>query len=90
MSKLFVCCKQGKNVKSIIDDWNNELQEHSQAFVTDAQELADWDKPIRNKRRELLELEANLNRVSFCRQCNATCLHPEVLWYSAKCCQVCS
>ena len=32
--------------------------------MADAQELADWDKHIRVKRRELLEMEANLNRVS--------------------------
>jgi hypothetical protein len=54
---------QGKNVKSIIDDWNSELQAQSRAFVADAQGLADWDKHIRLKRRELLEMEANLNRV---------------------------
>ncbi len=50
-------------MKSIIDDWNSELQAQSRAFVADAQGLADWDKHIRLKRRELLEMEANLNRV---------------------------
>ncbi|KAL0051174.1 hypothetical protein WJX82_003079 [Trebouxia sp. C0006] len=55
---------KGKNVKSIIDDWNSELQAQSRAFVADAQGLADWDKHIRLKRRELLEMEANLNRVA--------------------------
>lgn len=54
---------QGKNVKSIIDDWNNELNAHSRAFVADAQSLAEWDQHIRRKRRELLEMEAHLNRV---------------------------
>jgi len=54
---------QGKNVKSIIDDWNSELQAQSRAFV------ADWDKHIRLKRRELLEMEANLNRVLYLRSC---------------------
>ncbi len=60
---------QGKNVKSIIDDWNSELQAQSRAFVADAQGLADWDKHIRLKRRELLEMEANLNRVLYLRSC---------------------
>lgn len=32
--------------------------------MADAQGLADWDKHIRLKRRELLEMEANLNRVA--------------------------
>lgn len=59
---------QGKSVKSIIDDWNNELNEHSRAFVADAQSLAEWDDHIRRKRRELLEMEAHLNRV--CLQCS--------------------
>lgn len=54
---------QGKNVKSIIDDWNNELNAHSRAFVADAQSLAEWDQHIRRKRRELLEMEAHLSRV---------------------------
>ena len=54
---------QGKNVKSIIDDWNNELNAHSRAFVADAQSLAEWDQHIRRKRRELLEMESHLNRV---------------------------
>lgn len=54
---------QGKNVKSIIDDWNNELNAHSRAFMADAQSLAEWDRHIRRKRRELLEMEAHLNRV---------------------------
>ena len=54
---------QGKNVKSIIDDWNNELNAHSRTFVADAQSLAEWDQQIRRKRRELLEMEAHLNRV---------------------------
>ena len=62
---------QGKNVKSIIDDWNNELNAHSRAFVADAQSLAEWDQHIRRKRRELLEMEAHLNRVRClcCFQC---------------------
>lgn len=51
-------------MKSIIDDWNSELQAHSRAFVADAQGLADWDNHIRIKRRELLEMEANLSRVA--------------------------
>ena len=59
---------QGKSVKSIIDDWNNELNAHSRAFVADAQSLAEWDDHIRRKRRELLEMEAHLNRV--CLQCS--------------------
>ena len=50
-------------MKSIIDDWNNELNAHSRAFVADAQSLAEWDQHIRRKRRELLEMEAHLNRV---------------------------
>lgn len=50
-------------MKSIIDDWTKELQSHSKAFVEDAQKLADWDKHIRLKRRELLQMEANLDRV---------------------------
>lgn len=54
---------QGKDVKGIIDDWTKELQSHSRAFVEDAQKLADWDKHIRLKRRELLEMEAHLERV---------------------------
>lgn len=54
---------QGKNVKSIIDDWNTELNAHSRAFMADAQRLAEWDQHIRRKRRELLEMEAHLNRV---------------------------
>lgn len=53
-------------MKSIIDDWTTELQSHSRAFVEDAQRLADWDKHIRLKRRELLELEAHLERVHSC------------------------
>ena len=57
---------QGKNVKSIIDDWTKELQLHSRAFMEDAQKLADWDKHIRLKRRELLEMEAHLERVCTC------------------------
>ena len=58
-----MCLSQGKNVKSIIDDWNSELQAHSRAFVEDAQGLADWDKHIRTKRGELLKMEASLNAV---------------------------
>lgn len=54
---------QGKNVKSIIDDWNNELNAHSRAFMADAQSLAEWDQDIRRNRRQLLEMEAHLNRV---------------------------
>lgn len=50
-------------MKSIIDDWNNELNAHSRAFMADAQSLAEWDQHIRRKRRELLEMEAHLNRV---------------------------
>lgn len=67
---------QGKNVKSIIDDWNNELNAHSRAFVADAQSLAEWDQHIRRKRRELLEMEAHLNRV--CLQ-----QHQLILWHAA-------
>ena len=66
---------QGKNVKSIIDDWNNELNAHSRAFVADAQSLAEWDQHIRSKRRELLKMEAHLNRV-FLRQ------HLLILWHA--------
>lgn len=57
------CGTQGKNVKSIIDDWTKELQSHSRAFVEDAQKLAAWDEHIRLKRRELLEMEAHLEQV---------------------------
>lgn len=32
--------------------------------MADARDLADWDKHIRLKRRELLDMEANLNRVA--------------------------
>ena len=64
-------------MKSIIDDWNNELNAHCRAFVADAQSLAEWDQHIRRKRRELLEMEAHLNRV--CLQ-----QHQLILWHAAS------
>ena len=60
-------------MKSIIDDWNNELNAHSRVFVADAQSLAEWDSHIRRKRRELLELEAHLNRVAAWHTCIDVC-----------------
>jgi Nsp1-like C-terminal region len=54
---------KGKNVEAIIAGWTAELEARSAAFVAHAGRLAEWDRHILTNRRELLDLEDELQRV---------------------------
>ena len=55
---------KGKNVEAIIAGWTAELEARSAAFVAHAGRLAEWDRHILTNRRELLDLEDELQRVT--------------------------
>ena len=50
-------------MEAIIAGWTAELEARSAAFVRHAGRLAEWDRHILANRRELLDLEDELQRV---------------------------